>query len=100
MTWAATAWTAGACCRASACRTPPAALAAPRPVLPHKRNPQHVRRARGAEGNTCRDRDAVAGAGEAFLVGDDARAVDHVVEVHRILRIDAVDAPDHRQAAD
>ena len=60
---------------------------------------QHVRRAGGPQGNTCGDDDAFAGLCETFLESDATGAVDHVVEVSRVLGHDAMRAPDKRTGA-
>ena len=54
---------------------------------------------RRAERHAGDDDDALAGLGEAFAEREPAGAVDHVVEVVRVLGDDAMHAPDERQLA-
>ena len=61
-------------------------------------NPQHIGCARCAERHAGHDDHALTGFGEAFLEGDAAGAVDHVILVVRIFGDHAMHAPDDGQA--
>ena len=75
-------------------------LAGASAVLADEGDAQHIGGARRAQWDTSGDGNAVAGAGKAFLIGDDAGAIDHVFQRNGIFGLHAMDAPDHRHAAD
>ena len=64
-----------------------------------KGDAQHIGRAGRAERHAGDDDHPLAGLGEAFLEGDAAGAVHHVVEIVRVFGDDAMHAPDQRQFA-
>src|SRR6185437_14022316 len=66
-------------------------------VLANKGDAQHVGGAGRAKGDAGGDGDAIARAGIALFVGDDAGAIDHVLEALRIFGEEALDAPHDRQ---
>ena len=68
-------------------------------VLPDEGDAQHVGGTGRAEWDAGGDGDAVTGTGITFLVSDDAGAVDEILVIDSVIGEEALDAPDHRQAA-